>query len=135
MVGTGGTSLKVKLRNHLTPMKVQKEQCFIAFSQLDWEEVAPGIRRKVTAYGDDLMTVYVEFKAGAVGALHRHPHRQISYIQSGSFLVHIGGETQRLGAGDHYYIPANVEHGVDALEDSILLDIFTPARTEFLPKT
>jgi len=116
-------------------MKVSREQLFIKGSEIDWETVASGVRRKITAYGDDLMTVYVEFKAGAVGPLHQHPHRQITYIQSGSFRVHIGGETQVLGTGDYYYIPADVIHGVEALEDSVLLDVFTPARRDFIPVT
>ncbi len=115
-------------------MKVSKEQLFIRLAELDWEYPAPGIRRKVTAFGDDLMTVYVEFSKGAIGALHHHPHRQISYIQSGSFLVHIGDRTETLGAGDHYYIPRDVVHGVEALEDSVLLDVFTPVREDFIPK-
>jgi quercetin dioxygenase-like cupin family protein len=114
-------------------MLVQKEQLFIEFSRVRWEDVGAGIRRKVMAYGDQLMAVYVEFQRGAIGALHRHPHLQITYIQSGSLTVHIGDEHRVLRGGDFYYIPADVEHGVDALEDSVLIDFFTPMRAEFVP--
>lgn len=115
-------------------MNVSKEQQFIRAEAIDWEDAAPGVRRKITAFGDDLMSVYVEFKAGAIGALHQHPHRQITYIQSGSLRVQIGDRTEVLKGGDFYYIPQDVIHGVTALEDSLLVDVFTPAREDFLPK-
>ncbi|MBP6673149.1 MAG: cupin domain-containing protein [Bacteroidetes bacterium] len=115
-------------------MFVKKEQLFIDFSSIAWEYPAEGIRRKVMAYGDQLMAVYVEFKKGAIGAMHSHPHLQITYIQSGSFDVQIDGNKERQKGGDFYYIPANAVHGVVALEDSILIDFFTPMREDFIPK-
>ena len=114
-------------------MFVAKEQLFSEFSRIAWEDRGGGVRRKIMAYGDQLMTVYVEFKKGSIGALHQHPHLQITYIQSGAFMVHIGLEHKVLRGGDCYYIPADVVHGVEALEDSILVDFFTPMREDFIP--
>jgi quercetin dioxygenase-like cupin family protein len=37
-----------------------------------------------------------------------------------------------LKKGDSYYADKNVMHGVVALEDSVLLDGFTPMRKDFL---
>lgn len=116
-------------------MFVQKEQIFIDFESIAWEYPAEGVRRKIMAYGDQLMAVYVEFKKGAIGAQHSHPHLQISYLQSGSFDVTIDGKTTRQKAGDFYYIPANVMHGVVALDDGILIDFFTPMREDFIPSS
>jgi quercetin dioxygenase-like cupin family protein len=115
-------------------MIVQKEQLFVHFDRVDWENVGEGVRRKVMTYTESLMGIYVEFKSGAVGRLHSHPHVQFSYIQSGAFEVHIGTETKVLRTGDFYYIPSDVVHGVSALEDSVLLDVFTPAREDLIPK-
>jgi hypothetical protein len=33
---------------------------------------------------------------------------------------------------DSYCVPGGEEHGVDALEDSICIDIFSPVRDEYL---
>jgi quercetin dioxygenase-like cupin family protein len=52
----------------------------------------------------------------------------VTYIESGSFEVNIGGEKRTQRAGDCYYIPADLEHGVVALEDGSLIDVFTPRR-------
>jgi quercetin dioxygenase-like cupin family protein len=113
-------------------MLVQKEQLFTDFTSIDWEYPAEGIKRKIMSYGDQIMAVYVEFSKGAIGTLHKHPHLQITYIQSGSFEVQIDGKKQIQKGKDCYYIPANAEHGVVALEDSILIDFFNPMREDFI---
>ena len=75
-------------------MLVNKEQLFVEFDSIAWEDKGGGIRRKVMSYGDQLMGVYVEFMRGSIGALHSHPHVQFSYIQKGAFRVSIGGKQQ-----------------------------------------
>ncbi len=113
-------------------MALEKNQAFVETAQIQWEAVAEGVRRKVTSYGDQLMTVLVDFKKGSVGYLHKHPHVQISYVQTGSFEVSIDGNKQVLTAGDFYYVAPELEHGVTALEDGLLLDVFTPMRQDFV---
>lgn len=113
---------------------VQKEQLFIAFDSIAWEDQGGGVRRKVMAYGDQIMAAYVEFATGAVGALHQHPHVQLTFVKDGLFRVHIGGKEQVLRAGDFFYVPSSVVHGATALEAGVLVDVFAPMRAEFLPK-
>ena len=91
-----------------------------------------GVTRRVIAHGGGIMAVHVAFKKGAVGSIHRHAHEQISYIVSGSFEYYENGEKHLLKEGDSYYVPANADHGVVALEDSVILDVFTPQRQDFL---
>lgn len=98
----------------------------------DWEPTEPGVRRKIMAYGEDLMVVRVMFEAGAIGKPHQHPHRQAAYVESGVFDVTIDGVTSRLTAGDTFFVPSNLVHGVVALEAGQLIDTFTPMRKEFL---
>ncbi len=92
----------------------------------------PGVTRRVIARGDDIMAVHVTFRKGAVGSAHSHPHRQVTYVVSGSFEYCEEGEKHLLKAGDSYFVPAGAEHGVTALEDSVLIDVFTPQRADFL---
>ncbi|MDQ2665504.1 MAG: cupin domain-containing protein [Gemmatimonadota bacterium] len=105
---------------------------FIRTADTAWHVVTDGVRRQVLGHGTDLMIVRVEFRAGAVGALHHHPHRQASYVESGRFDVTVGDDMSRLVAGDCFYAPADVPHGVHAIEDGVLIDIFTPIREDFL---
>ncbi len=96
------------------------------------ESVEPGIERQLLGIQDALMMVRVWFEEGAVGALHRHPHAQICYVESGEFDVTVEDQTERLVAGDCYNVTSNLEHGVRCVSAGVLLDVFSPMRADFL---
>jgi len=99
---------------------------------LPWEDAAPGIQRKIYGYDDKVMLVKVKFEKGAVGAVHEHPHVQVSYVESGSFELTIGDEKKLLKTGDGFFVPSNVLHGSLCLEPGVLIDVFSPHREDFL---
>jgi len=106
---------------------------FVLTSTAAWESTNDaGVRRQVLGHGPDLMMVRVEFERGAIGALHHHPHRQVAYVVSGRFEVTIGEERSVLGPGDCFFVAADRVHGVVAREAGTLIDVFTPAREDFL---
>ena len=96
-------------------------------------DLGGGVSRKILSYSRNLMTVELRFPKGAVGAKHSHPHEQIGYIISGRLLYQEEGcEDKLLETGDTYYVAPNVVHGVQILEETKLLDIFTPMREDFV---
>ena len=105
---------------------------FVFGADVAWDLTGEGVRRRVLGHGTDLMVVRVEFKAGAIGTVHQHPHRQATYVAAGRFVVTMGEQTSELVAGDCFYAETNVVHGVRALEDGALIDVFTPVRRDFL---
>jgi quercetin dioxygenase-like cupin family protein len=106
---------------------------FIRSDTTPWQATNDaGVRRQILGHGPDLMLVRVEFEAGAVGALHHHPHRQVSYVAAGRFEVTVGDERTELGPGDCFFVTADRVHGVQAREAGTLIDVFTPAREDFL---
>ena len=115
-------------------MTPQTEQAasFVRTAEVPWEQVGEGVRRQVLGHGPDLMMVRVDFEQGAVGTLHQHPHRQVTYVAAGNFEASVGGATRRLGPGDCFYVAADLPHGVVALDRGTLIDVFTPARADFL---
>lgn len=116
----------------MTQISHTKGQPFAHTSQDPWQDMGGGVRRKIMAYGDDIMLVHVAFEAGAVGTPHTHPHRQCTLVESGVFDVTIGGVTSRLVAGDSFFVASNLLHGVVAIEAGRLVDSFTPMRAEFI---
>ena len=78
------------------------------------------------------MCVENTFKKGAVGALHHHPHTQITYVVSGKFEFEIDGVKKIVQKGDTMLKTNNVIHGCKCLEDGILLDMFNPYRQDFV---
>lgn len=105
---------------------------YFAGNETGLVDLGGGIRRKVTAHSDNLMCVEVHFDTGAVGAMHSHPHEQITYILSGRFEFTIGDTVKVLTVGDSTFKQPHIEHGAVCLEAGVLLDIFTPCRQEFL---
>ena len=105
---------------------------FIKNSEIPYTELGGGVRRKILSYEKELMCVEVAFDKGAVGASHSHPHVQISYVLSGRFEAKIGDEVRIIGVGDTYSVAPNVTHGVLALEEGVLIDVFAPMREDFL---
>lgn len=106
---------------------------FRQLQALETIEVAPGVTRTLYAWNDVLMMVRVAFKKGAIGAVHHHSHVQGSYISSGKFEVEINNAKKTLTEGDVFLVDPNLPHGVLCLEEGVLIDIFTPARLDFLP--
>lgn len=105
---------------------------FIENAEIPWQEVDKGVKRKIMAYDERLMVVKVAFDKGGVGSLHKHPHTQITHVESGLFEVEIGEEKKTLKGGDAFYIPPNVMHGAVCLESGILIDVFSPMREDFI---
>ncbi|MCB2408668.1 cupin domain-containing protein [Hymenobacter lucidus] len=105
---------------------------FIAEQDVAWTDVGPGMRRRIISYDAQMMLVKVTFETGGVGAMHHHVHVQQSYIQSGVFEVTLGEEKQVLRAGDAFYVPSDVWHGVVCLEAGVLIDAFSPMREDFV---
>ncbi len=99
---------------------------------LPYQSAGEGVQRKILASGGSLMTMEVAFSKGGVGSIHSHPHQQISYLVHGRIEYRIGDETFLLEAGDSCYVPPDTLHGVVALEDALLLDVFTPQRKDLL---
>lgn len=109
-----------------------EHQVFIHEQELEWEEVAPGVKRKIMSYDEKMMLVRVSFEKGGIGSLHHHYHIQMSSVETGSFEVEIDGVKSTLNQGDIFHVPSNVIHGAVCLEAGVLIDVFTPMREDFI---
>jgi quercetin dioxygenase-like cupin family protein len=109
-------------------------QGYILGKNIEWENIQEGIKRKILGFDDNLMMTLVEFKKNSKGSVHTHSHRQVTYIVYGSFEVQIENEIKLLKKGDSFFIPPSIEHGVVALEDALLVEVFSPSRVDFIKK-
>ena len=93
----------------------------------------PGLRRQVMSYTPDLMLVRHKMEKGWVGAKHQHPHEQMVYVVSGHLAFEHPGGKFEFKTGDSFIVPGNTDHQASALEDSEVLDVFTPYREDYAP--
>lgn len=105
---------------------------FISHNETTLEDLGGGVTRRILAHNGKMMAVEVNFQEGAVGAMHNHPHEQLTYVLSGEFEFTIGVETRRVTAGDTLYKEPYVMHGCVCIKAGTLLDTFTPMREDFL---
>lgn len=104
----------------------------IRSNEIPQENVAPGMVRQIMGYDTNLMLVKVDFEKGGVGAVHKHPHQQVSYVVAGKFEVEIDGKKEILEAGDAFVVPSDALHGAVCLEAGTLIDTFSPMRDDFI---
>lgn len=104
------------------------------YDEINIQELGDGVSRKILAHGGKIMAVEVTFEKGGIGQPHRHEHEQVSYVLEGKFKVTIEGKESVLTKGDTFYVGPDLKHGVEALEDGKLLDIFTPQREDFMKR-
>ncbi len=92
----------------------------------------PGLTRRVGAYNDKLFLAEHRMEQGWVGVAHSHPHDQIAYVISGHLRVKVGHQTFEIRSGDSFVIRGGIEHQATALQPSIVIDVFTPCREDYL---
>ena len=91
------------------------------------EQLTDNIRRRMIV-GSKEMLVRWEFTKGAVVARHSHPHEQIVVMVKGKLRFLVGDEERIIGPEDIVVIPPHMPHEADALEDTVVIDIFSPVR-------
>ena len=64
---------------------------------------------------------------------HRHPQEQTGYLVLGRARFTIDGQQHLAGPGDSWCIGVGVPHSAEALEDSVVIEVFLPLRENYLP--
>jgi quercetin dioxygenase-like cupin family protein len=104
------------------------------WSDLNGEQINPSIvRRFITA--DHVTIGRFELKSGGVVPLHAHENEQVSVVISGALKFRIGGHETVVRGGEVMQIPGNVAHEVEVLEDTLVVDVFSPVRQDWIDKT
>jgi quercetin dioxygenase-like cupin family protein len=97
-----------------------------------WFPIWPGVVRRTLVASERMMQIEVLLEQGGQVAEHQHPQEQLSYIVRGRLRFTVGGETREVGPGEAVLIPGGVLHSVDTLEESLVIDTFSPPREDLL---
>ncbi|MEM3356465.1 MAG: cupin domain-containing protein [Candidatus Bathyarchaeia archaeon] len=99
------------------------------------ERKAFTVRFKTLATGANIMCTVMYYEKGDVVPFHKHASEQVGYVVEGKLRLKI--ESEDLGiisTGDSYLVRGNMLHSLEALEKSVVVDMFSPPREEYKNK-
>ncbi|MGH2361435.1 MAG: cupin domain-containing protein [bacterium] len=99
-----------------------------SLDSLPWEEVYPGVRRRIVGAERMTFTTY-RFAPGGRFPKHSHPQEQIVLVQEGSMTFVSPDQTVTLTPGSLLVIPPNAPHEARAgSAGASLMSVVAPAR-------
>lgn len=86
-------------------------------------------RRRII--GERMMIAEIRLRKGCKVESHSHQNEQIAVILSGKLKFVVGksdgsSEELILTAGQVLHLPSNVPHSAEAVEETLVLDVFSP---------
>ena len=104
---------------------------FYNWNTVEQEQLNPRLARKCI-HGEQLTIARLSLQKYAVVPEHSHHNEQVSMVERGALKFSIAGREQIVRAGEALLIAANEPHAVEALEDSTVVDVFSPARQDWI---
>jgi quercetin dioxygenase-like cupin family protein len=101
------------------------------WDRIEKEQMNPHFARQVI-HSQTMTVARVYLAKGAVVPLHSHPNEQITLLERGKLRFVVDGEEKLVQGGAAVQIPPNAPHVVEALEDSVAVDLFSPVREDWL---
>ena len=95
------------------------------------EQLNPQITRRVV-HTDNLTIARLQIAKDAAVPEHSHVNEQVATVERGALKFQVGGQDVVLRDGQSLAFPSNVPHSVVALEDTTVVDIFSPRRDDWL---
>jgi quercetin dioxygenase-like cupin family protein len=77
--------------------------------------------------GEEMTFLEIHYRAGVGAPLHTHAHESIAYVVKGKVKSTVGAQEFLMGPGDVCRHPQGVPHGLEAIEDSVVVEIKSPA--------
>ena len=106
---------------------------FVKYNNQGYQEKLKGVKLKTLTYGNKTLMASIKLSEGAIIPQHQHLHEQTGFLISGNLEFIIDGDIFIAGPGDSWTILENILHGVEALEESIIVETFSPVREDYLP--
>ena len=104
-----------------------------SWEKMELEMLNPRITRQMMS-GAQATLARIGLARGAIVPRHSHVNEQYSLIASGALKFVFDDREVVVRAGELVYIPPNVPHAAEALEDTVDIDFFVPQREDWIRK-
>ncbi len=96
-------------------------------------QVVKGVDLTTLVHGEKTLMGQFKIAKGSAIPAHSHPHEQTGFMISGKLRFNVAGEITDVATGDSWCLPGGVEHSAEALEDTVVIEVFSPVREDYLP--
>lgn len=102
-----------------------------SWGEVEADNPVPLLQRQ-KILGEQMLLARVQLEKGCHVALHSHESEQIAIVVSGKVRWTLGAEGSperrelEMVGGQVLRLPSNFPHGVDALEDTLIMDVLAP---------
>jgi quercetin dioxygenase-like cupin family protein len=96
------------------------------------EDILNPLAGRKALHGANITVARFRFDKGNVVAMHHHINDQITIIQSGKVRFNLDGDIKELSAGDFLHVAPDIPHGNEALEDTVIIELFSPIREDWI---
>lgn len=95
------------------------------------EQMNPAFARQVI-HAERMTIARVTLSKGSIVPRHSHMNEQVCVLEQGKLKFISDTEEFIISAGESIQIPPDEPHSVEALEDSVGYDLFSPIREDWL---
>ena len=103
----------------------------VNMSNVNSIEALPGIHRRTLVYNENMMLCHFILDKDSKVPLHAHKEHQIGYVIKGKLQFFTENDEFFAGKGDSYAFKSNEKHGANIIEDSEVIDVFSPSREDY----
>ena len=101
------------------------------WAEIPTEQLNEDAARQVV-HTDTMTMARLVLRKGAIVPRHSHHNEQVSSVESGFLRFLFDDAEIDIKAGESLQIPGNVPHKVLAMEDTVVLDLFSPVREDWI---
>jgi quercetin dioxygenase-like cupin family protein len=95
-------------------------------------QLLEGVDLTTLVHGDRTLMGQFNIAKGSIVPNQSHPHEQTGIMISGKLRFIVDGENMDVETGDSWCLPGGVEHSAEALADTVVIEVFSPVREDYL---
>ena len=88
---------------------------------------------RTLTYNKDATLCHFQLAKGSHLPLHDHVNTQVGFVISGKLKFITEKGEFLVQSGDSYVFNPSEKHGAEVLEDSVVIDVFSPGREKYIP--
>jgi len=100
-----------------------------------YRQVLDGVMLKTLVHGGKTMLCEFRIAKGKKIPSHAHLHEQTGYLVSGRVKFQVDDQTFEARPGDSWCVSGDQPHAAESLEDSVIIEVFSPVREDYLART